>query len=275
MAHSLVISPPPSITGPIANVFKAAYTAAEIASRLIRPGNTNQQVTNAMMSIAESFHVRPIQGSIMHQMKRFVIDGNKRIALANPEKSVSSSTVVVEKVDPITFEVYEVYAVDITFTTGEGKSKDKGLRTTVYKRNIDKKYGLKVKASRSLFNEINKKFPTFPFSLRELSDEKNARLGIRECITHELLSSYPILSENKGDYIAHVKFTVLVLPSRTAKITGMELTEGLFHADEDCVLTEELQTILAMDDGNSKKKKKNKKKGDTSTSAAATMEEEG
>jgi curved DNA binding protein len=243
-----------------------------VACRLIRPGNTNQQVTNAMMSIADTFHVHAIHGSIMHQMKRYVIDGNKRIALANPEKGPSSTTIQIEKVDPINFEVYEVYAVDITFSTGDGKSKDKGLRTTVYKRNIDKKYGLKVKASRTFFNEINMKFPTFPFSLRELSDEKNARLGIRECLQHELISAYPILSENKGDLIAHVKFTVLVLPSRTAKITGMTLTEGSFQADSDCVLTEELQAILAMDDGNNKKKKdkSKKKKG-----GAGAAEEEG
>ena len=71
----------------------------------------------------------------------------------------------------------QVYAVDVAFTTGDGKPKDKGLRTTVYKRIIDHKYGLKVKASRTFFNEVNKRFPTFPFSLRYISDEKNARLG--------------------------------------------------------------------------------------------------
>jgi hypothetical protein len=57
-------------------------------------------------------------------------------------------------------------------TSGDGKPKEQGARTTVLKRLVDMKYGLKVKSSRSFFNEVNKRFPTLPFSLRSLPDEK-------------------------------------------------------------------------------------------------------
>ncbi|CAE7589584.1 EBP1 [Symbiodinium microadriaticum] len=71
-----------------------------------------------------------------------------------------------QKVDECTFEVNEVYAVDVAMTTGEGKPREQDSRTTVFKRNVDKNYSLKMKAARAMFSEINKKFPTLPFTIR-------------------------------------------------------------------------------------------------------------
>lgn len=207
LAASLTASLPH--IGRLADVFNAAYQAAEIAVRLIRPGNTNQQVTDAIAKVASTYGVQAIAGTVMHQMKRYVIEGNKIIHVRD-----GSETGTEKKLEIITFEPYEVYAIDVAFSTGEGKSKDRGLKTSIFKRVIDRKYGLKVKSSRQLYSEINAKFPTFPFSLRYLQlEEKNVKLGLRECVHHELLAPYPILSEKEGDLIAHFKFTALVLPS--------------------------------------------------------------
>jgi len=51
-------------------VFLAALTAAEVATKLIKPGNTNQQVTDAIAKVAEAYGVNAMQGTLMHQMKR-------------------------------------------------------------------------------------------------------------------------------------------------------------------------------------------------------------
>ncbi len=44
-------------------------------------------------------------------------------------------------------------------------------------------------------SEVSKQFPTLPFSLRALSateeEERQAKLGVRECVQHELLTPYP------------------------------------------------------------------------------------
>ena len=42
-----------------------------------------------------------------------------------------------------------------------------------------------------------------------------AKLGMKECVQHDLLQPYPVLWEKEGDYVAHVKFTVLVMPNGT------------------------------------------------------------
>merc|ERR1712238_32141 len=71
-----------------------------------------------------------------------------------------------EKVDECTFEQSEVYAVDVAMSTGEGKPRPSGvLRTTVFKRNVEANYRLKMKNSRYLLSEVDKKFPTLPFRL--------------------------------------------------------------------------------------------------------------
>lgn len=42
----------------------------------------------------------------------------------------------------------KVYAVNVMVSSGDGKVREQDLRTTVYKRNPNKSYHLKMKASR-------------------------------------------------------------------------------------------------------------------------------
>ena len=193
----------------------------------------------------------------MHQMKRFVIDGNK---------VVSQKEDVDQHVEEMTFEENEVYAVDIVMSSGEGKPKERDQRTTVFKRAVEQSYRLKMKASRAVFNEINKRFPTLPFSISNLElDERQGRMGVVECVKHDLLHPYPALYEREGDHVVHVKFTVLILSSGTARVTGQEaeLPASMFTSDK--TVTEEIAAILAT---SSKKKKKKKKKKKAAAAAA-------
>ena len=89
-------------------------------------------------------------------------------------------------------------------STGEGKAKVLDEKeTTVYKRALDQEYKLKLKASRQIFSEINKKYPTMPFTVRSL-DTKQGRLGLVECLNHGLLHPYPVLHEKVCPHVAHL-----------------------------------------------------------------------
>jgi methionine aminopeptidase len=194
----------------------------------------------------------------MHQMKRYVLDGVKEVALKAPDPEEPEE----EKVPECTFEQAEVYAVDVAMSTGDGRARPGELRTTVFKRNVEKQYLLKVKASRQVLAEVDKKYPTLPFTMRHLTDVRTARLGINECIAHGLLTPYPSLHEYSGK-VAHFKCTVLLLPSGTTRVTGLKLPE-YFTTDKQA--DEETQKILQeIADKEAKKaaqkaKKKNKKK---------------
>ena len=143
---SYVANPSAPITGAKADLWHCAYHCAEVATRMMRPGNKNTMITEAMKKICEAFGVQSITGTLMHQMKRYVIDGNKMVLLREEPE---------HKVDQCAFEANEVYAIDIAVSSGEGKPRELDARTTVFKRVVDQQYALRIKGSRQFFNEVN------------------------------------------------------------------------------------------------------------------------
>merc|ERR1712087_820015 len=162
-------------------------------------------------------------------------------------------------------EASDVFGFDFVMSTGEGKPKASQLRTTVFKRDLEEKYSLKMKASRTFFSEVNQRFPTLPFTLRA-GDERNWRMGVVECVKHGLFIEYPVLVEKPEEFVAQVKFTALLLPSGNVA----RLTNGPppFAQSEYSVQDEELKALLEQTTDKKKKKKQNKKKAKEGNAAA-------
>merc|ERR1712178_671034 len=98
-------------------------------------------------------------------------------------KGILSKPTVDSKVEDVTFEENEVYTMEVVMSTGEGKPKEnEKSRTTVFKRQVDVNYSLGMKAARYVFSEINKKFPTFPFT------------NLIRCCSRKRANSLPILN---------------------------------------------------------------------------------
>jgi hypothetical protein len=62
--------------------------------------------------------------------------------------------------------VNDVFVLDVIITTGDGKTKETEVRTTVYKRALDHQYQLKTKHGRAFMAEVIDKYPSLCFSLR-------------------------------------------------------------------------------------------------------------
>ena len=105
------------------------------------------------------------------------------------------------------------------------------LRPTVYKRAIDRTYNLKLKQSRQFFNDVAGRFPSFCFSMNTFEDENVAKIGIKECLEHELLVPYPVLTEKAGTVVAQFKITAMITKGKTTALTGLPLDESLFKTD--------------------------------------------
>jgi curved DNA binding protein len=251
-AHTVVVSQEEPVEAELGNVAVAAYNAMLVAAEAIQAGNTNVQVTKAVERVAKAYGVTPISSVRMHQMKRYVLDGVKEVALKEPSPEELEEGE--EKVPQCTFEQGEVYAVDVAMSTGDGKAKPGILRTTVYKRNVETNYRLKMKASRFVLSEVDKKFPTLPFTLRHFGDEeRQAKMGVTECVAHGLLTPYPSLHEKTGK-VAHFKCTVLLLPSGTSRVTGLDLPAYFTTTKEP---DEETKRVLGeIADATAKKAKK-------------------
>jgi len=214
------------------------------------------------------FNCTLVEGVLSHQLRRFIIDGNK-VIINRPSLD--------QKVEEFAFEPYEAYAIDIIVSTGEGKTKQTDARTTIFKRAVDQNYFLKLKASRTVLNEINQKFTTMPFTLRSFPDQNKARLGMTELINHNLVHSYPVLYEKDGEYVAQIKFTAVIQPKTTMRLNEFDVP----YVKSDLSLNnQKVQDILSGkkeapkttsgDDQTAKKKKKKPKKKTAPTTSETT-----
>merc|ERR1712003_368563 len=119
------------------------------------------------------------------------------------------------------------------------------FKCTVFKRAVENNYILKTQKARQFISEVNRRFPALPFSLRAVEDEQVARVGVSEAKRHELLEEYPVLKEKDGCFVAQFKFTVLLLPGGTKKITGVPFTQEKQFATSCEVKDEDLKKLLA------------------------------
>jgi len=196
-------------------------------------------------------HVSPLEGVLSHEVKRNLIDGNNVIL---------QRTEVDQNVEEFAFEMNQVYVIDITMSTGEGKTREVESRTTVFKRAVDRAYQLKVQASRAILSEIQKNAPILPFNLRIL-DEKKRKFGIVEIVKHDLLDTYPVLYEKQGETVVQFKFTALILSESTERLNSFTLPHvtSEYSIDSD----PEVQAIMALPterEGEKKTKKRTKRK---------------
>lgn len=127
---------------------------------------------------------------LSHELNQFRIDGQKTI-IQNPTEA--------QRKEHEKFEIgeYEVYAMDVLVSTGTGVGREQDTRVSIFKK-TDEIYQLKLKASRTFYADVVKKFGPMPFNLRNFEDEKQAKLGITECVTRKLLNPFQVLYEKPG-----------------------------------------------------------------------------
>lgn len=169
-----------------AEVSVGGYNAFLAAQRMIKLGGTNKSVSEVVAKVCEEFGIAPVEGALSHKLKKHLIDGSDVILnKETPEK----------RVETFEFMPGDVIALSVYVSSGEGKTKEGDFRTTVYKRELDQQYNLKMKNARAFFNEMNKKHPTLPFTIAGFEDQLAAKVGVKECINHDLIGPYPVIVE--------------------------------------------------------------------------------
>ncbi|KAL0065083.1 hypothetical protein AAF712_007919 [Marasmius tenuissimus] len=242
------------VTGRKADVIKAAWHAAEIAMRMVKAGNKNWAVTEAVQKVAAAWDCKPVEGMLSCQQTQNVIDGKKRVIL-NPSEAQKRDF------EAATFAEGEVYGIDILVSTGEdGKARVEESRTTIYQRDSAVTYQLKMKNSRAVFSEVQKKAGAFPFNIRVLEDEKRARMGLQEAVQHSLVKPYELHA--CGTFVAAFHFTIALLPNGPSLITHPPVwyKPELVKTEKE-LEDEELKPLLTKSLRENKKNKKKKAEG--------------
>ena len=214
IAHTIVVgaSKDNKVKGRKAEVIIAARQVFEAMLETIKKGKWNKNVTEIIKKAVEVYKCNPVEGVLSHRVKRHLIDCDEVII----GKETFDQTVT-----DIQFAQNEVYVIDAIISTGEGKPKETEDRTTIYKRSLENTYILKIKTARQFFSVVNKKYPTFPFSINGFEDITSAKLGVKECLAHDLLTPYPVLKEKDGEFVAQFKATLLLNNSHTLILNEM------------------------------------------------------
>ena len=93
----------------------AAYNALQAGLRLLKPGFTNDNVTEVISKVADVYKTNPLEGVLSHELKKHLIDANT--VIINKETFEQS-------VETHEFAINEVFALDVFVSTGEGKAKE-------------------------------------------------------------------------------------------------------------------------------------------------------
>lgn len=261
-AHTIVVGAEADqkISGRKADVILAAYWAVQAALRLLKSGANNYSLTDAVQQISESYKCKPIEGMLSHELKQFKIDGEKTI-IQNPSEAQRKEH------EKCTFETYEVYAIDVIVSSGEGVGREKDTKVSIYKKS-EENYMLKLKASRALLAEVKTKYGNMPFNIRSFEEETKARMGVVECVSHKMIEPFQVLYEKPSEVVAQFKHTVLLMPNGVNLVTGIPFNAESY-VSEYSVAQEELKTLLTQPLGPVKGKGKGKK----ASAAAATKVE--
>lgn len=202
-------------TGREADLLLATHYANELLLRLLLPpgltaANEEEQkeqekekqasqakINTLIDKVAKSYGCSVVESTTTWLFGRNEIEDKKKIILAASEGV---------KGDGLP-EVGEVWGVEIGLSLGSGKVKTLSDRATLHRRTTTT-YGLKRDSSKKTLNEVNKRFGTFPFSLRQLEDERNGKVGIVECVRGGVVKQYEVVADKDNEPVSRLFTTV-------------------------------------------------------------------
>lgn len=204
------------LSGREADLLCAAYHANELLLRLMTPPGllasgsdevkkkaasekpiTQSKITHLLEKVVKSYDCNLVEGTTSWLFERNEIEGKKKIVLASSDGSKGEGAP----------EVGDVWGVEIGVSLGTGKIKTLENRPTLHRRTTVT-YGLKRPSSRQTLSEIVKKFGTFPFSLRQLDDERAAKVGVVECVRSNVLRQYEVVADKDAAPVARLLTTI-------------------------------------------------------------------
>lgn len=164
---------------------------------------TQTKINNLLEKVAKSYDCHLVQNTTCWMFERNEIEGKKKIIIAPTEgmKGEGNS------------DLGEVWGIEMGMSLGSGKVKDLDKRPTLHRRTTIT-YGLKRPSSRQTLSEIVKKFGTFPFSLRQLEDERAGKVGVVECVRSNVLREYKPAGDAEGAPVARLLTTIGMFSQR-------------------------------------------------------------
>eukprot|EP01059_Diplonema_ambulator_P013514 TRINITY_DN2401_c1_g1_i1.p1 TRINITY_DN2401_c1_g1~~TRINITY_DN2401_c1_g1_i1.p1 ORF type:complete len:465 (+),score=143.98 TRINITY_DN2401_c1_g1_i1:95-1396(+) len=229
VAHTVVVGDVTDGHEKAADVITAAYKAAEIASRVMRPDlqNTNEVVTNVFSRVADDYGVSVCEGVLSHRVLRWNALGPACIISVK----ISDRDEQFQEVEPVTFGPNEVWTLDVVMSSGHAQLHCAEEPTTIWKRN-DIMLAPKVRSAHYVLKHVREKLLCFPFSTGHFDDLAKAKLGLKELQRHDMVDPIPVMKTKKTDIVARFSWTLMLTPQGVVRLTGLPLPENIVSLKE-------------------------------------------
>ncbi|TKA30396.1 hypothetical protein B0A50_02623 [Salinomyces thailandicus] len=274
-----------AVTGRAADLALASHYANELLLRMMTPPGllasgseeekkkaqaqkpySQSKITQLLEKVVKSYDCNLIENTTCWLFGRNEIEDKKKIILA-PGEGVKGEGLP---------EVGEVWGVEMGVSTGSGKVKTLPNRATLHRR-TNTTYSLKRQSSRQTLSEVQKKFGTFPFSLRQLEDERAGKVGIVECVRGGVVRQYEVIGSTDNEPVDRLLTTIAITKNGLQKLAGpAQPNLDTFKSDKK-ITDEEVLKILEqpLAKPTSSKPKKNKKKKKSAKKAAPAAKPNG
>ncbi|RJE21754.1 curved dna-binding protein [Aspergillus sclerotialis] len=272
----VVVGAKDEVTGREADLIHATYYANELLLRLMVPpgllaGGSEEEkkkaaaekppsqahISNLVEKVAKAYDCTLVENTTSWQFERNEIEAEKKIILI-PGSGVRGEGVP---------EVGEVWGVEMGLSLGSGKVKTLPLRPTLHRRTTTT-YILKRPSSRQTLSEIVKKFGQFPFSLRQLDDEKAAKVGVVECVRGGVLRQYEPAGDSDNAPVSRLLTTIAITKNGITKLAGPAQPDLSKYKTDKKIEDEEILKILERPLARSTGSKDNKNKKKKAKKAA-------
>ncbi|RSL51595.1 hypothetical protein CEP54_011351 [Fusarium duplospermum] len=256
------------VTGRTADLILANYYVNELLLRLMIPPGllaqgtdeekakaatqkapTQSKITSLLEKVTKAYDVNLVESTTSWLFDRNEIEGSKKIVLAPAEGTKGEGVP----------EISEVWGVEVGVSLGSGKVKSIDQRPTLHRR-TNQTYGLKRPTSRKILSEVQKKFGTFPFSLRQLEDERDAKSGVVECVRGNVFRQYELVGDKDNAQVARYLTTIAITKNGITKLGGPPPLNLEKYQSDKKIEDEEVLKILEQPTARNTGKKKSKPK---------------
>jgi len=256
------------VTGRPADLILATHYANELLLRLVLPPGllasgtdeekakaasakapTQSKITGLLEKVVKSYDCNLVESTTSWLFDRNEIEGKKKIVIAPGEGTKGEGVP----------EVGEVWGVEMGVSLGTGKVKQFEQRTTLHRRTTQT-YALKRPSSRKILSEVQKKFGTFPFSLRQLEDERDAKSGVIECVRGNVFRQYEVVGDKDSSPVARLLTTIAITKNGITKLGAPPALDLSKYKSDKKIEDEEVLKILEQPISRNTGKSKNKKK---------------
>ena len=207
-----------------ADLLRATYHAQELLLRMMMPPGmlatgtdeekqkaraqkpySQSQMTQRLDHLAHAYGCRLVENTTSWLFDHNEIEGRKKVILSPTDGAKGEGLP----------EIGEVWGVEVGLTRGSGKCKTLPAHRPTLHRRTTTTYGLKRPSSRATLSEVKTKFGTFPFSLRQLDDERAGKVGIVECVRGGVVRQYDVVGSSDGEPVTRLFTTVGASPFTT------------------------------------------------------------